>query len=348
MEPRGRDRMRYFGGLLVGTLLLFALFSISQLSFAQVENTLSDISLAMYGVLVGMYALHLFLASKRWKLIVLEIGRQKDYVPGFFFYNLTLGQLSRILPLGYLAGFGVKMASLKIDGGTPVTQGFCCTAVEVVFNLFTISLLAVCGCIVYFCNLSGSVAMVVSALVVLAYCSVFIFFYRSILRVLLVILRKGSGFVGRLSSLAEHMGELQCEVDKVAISRGLATKMLAYTLAFYALGLVRCLVIAHLVGIDVNYTSFTALYGVSLLFSLVGLTPAGLGFVEVGWVGILVFLGVATDQAASFAVVKRILDEGTVLLLAIIGWGIFKLNASSPTHFPEPAPCEFGVNHDKS
>ena len=61
-----------------------------------------------------------------------------------------------------------------------------------------------------------------------------------------------------------------------------------------------------------------------LAVSLLGMTPSGLGLVELGWTGLLMHLGVPKEEAAGFAVVRRVVDESSLLLLTLLGLAVFK------------------------
>ncbi|MDC0335715.1 flippase-like domain-containing protein [Pseudodesulfovibrio sp.] len=318
---------KYAGSLLIGVILVAIVVSLSRLSWAEVQAALYTISMAGYLLLFGMYTVHLWLVSRRWSLVVRRVSNVGVYAPGFFFYNITLAQVARLLPLSHMAGFGTKLFSLKVDSGTPVTHGFFCTLVEIVFNLFTIGLMVLSGLII----LLGSGTMlagILSAISALVCTVVFVFWFKELFSLGLALISRIAGLFGRFRIMADRVEAVRSLADTLSLPCPLVVKMLALTISFYALGLARGLFIAWLMGIEVTALDFYSIYALSLLISLVGITPSGLGVVEAGWVGILMHLGIPADQAASYALVKRIVDETTLILLAGCGYSLFKAGQS--------------------
>lgn len=315
---------RYITSLLLGVLMVIAIISLARLTWTDVLSSLSAIPAWGYALFFGMYFVHLFLVSCRWSVIVRMVNGGGSYTPGFFYYNIALAQMARLLPLSHIAGFGTKILSLKVDANTPVSRGLHCGMVEAIFNLFAIFLLIATGLII---NLGGgSPGSCLLAASGAAICiAVFILKFDLLLRILFWFVRKLSTLAGHILPFPGWFDSVRKVVDDIHFSPRQVTKILTYTLSFYAIGLSRALFLLWLLGIDVAAVDFYAMYSFSLIASLVGITPAGLGVVELGWMGILLHLGVSAELAASYALVKRIVDDTSLALLAGMGYAAFKI-----------------------
>ena len=324
MTVKRSSRMGYWGGLAIGILLVWAVFQYSSLSLDGLLHSLVKLSLVEYGILIFLYGLIIWLSSRRWSLIVRQVSGQTSFVSGFFFYNIALSQTARLMPLGHVAGFGAKLASLKIDGGTSLGRGLCCGVTEALFNLFAIACMTLSGVILVLMDGATILSTVVIAACVSAACILFVARFGFFLRIILVVLGWLSRIAGRFPRLAVPLEGFREKVGCIVLEPGMAARMLAYTLCFYVLGLVRCLFLVWFMGLEVSAVDFFAFYPVMLAVSLLGMTPSGLGLVELGWTGLLMHLGVPKEEAAGFAVVRRVVDESSLLLLTLLGLAVFK------------------------
>lgn len=324
---KGYTSLSYWGSLLFGILLLWGVLSFSDLSWGGVTRGVASISFMEYGALLFLYGLIIWLSSRRWQFIVRLVSDVERFATGFFFYNIALSQTARLLPLGHVAGFGVKLASLKVDGNTSIGQGVCCGATEAVFNLFAIGCLALCGLILVVAPSPTFFVVafigVVVAVISLLFISRFNLFMGLVSSVLGLVTRLAARFPGVGIPLAEFQAKMGCVVLPPRQVAGL----LGYTFSFYLLGLVRLLFLIWMMDIDISVTQFFIGYPVILAFSLFGLTPSGLGLVELGWTGLLVHYGIPADTAAAFALVRRVVDETSLLLLTGMGLATFKVGS---------------------
>lgn len=317
-------RFGYWSGLVLGGLLVWGVFHYSSLSLDDLVQSLAELSLVEYGILIFLYGLILWLSSRRWSLIVRRLGGESSFVPGFFFYNIALSQAARLLPLGHVAGFSAKLASLKIDGGTSLGRGLCCGVTEALFNLFAIGCLAVSGIILVVMDGATAVSTTMIVVFVFGACTLFVLRFGLFLRIILAVHGALSRILGRFPRLAAPLEGFREKVGSIVLEPEMVARMLAYTLCFYLLGLVRCFFLVWFMDMDVSAVGFFSLYPVMLVVSLLGMTPSGIGIVELGWAGLLLHLGVPKEEAIGFAVVRRVVDESSLLLLTVAGLGFFK------------------------
>lgn len=101
-------------------------------------------------------------------------------------------------------------------------------------------------------------------------------------------------------------------------------KLLGLTAIIWALEGVRFYFVAHSVtgGFSFSAALFVAL--LASLLTVVPLTPAGLGFVEFGVVGMLTVLGIGQQTAASIALLDRVVAYWSVIVVGAIVYPIVR------------------------
>jgi uncharacterized membrane protein YbhN (UPF0104 family) len=92
----------------------------------------------------------------------------------------------------------------------------------------------------------------------------------------------------------------------------------ALTLGKYLAVVFRFMAIFGLCGIGISYDNVFLGTAVAQAGMIIGITPGGLGFVEVGWAGALHFFEISSGQIVKFLVVQRLLIFISVALLASI------------------------------
>ena len=126
-------------------------------------------------------------------------------------------------------------------------------------------------------------------------------------------LEKGLGLIpffrGRMSR--EHFSP-----DGFAgIDRKTTSKLVRLSLLAFSVILVRCFIYIQAFGIRVGFFEFSLLFSIGYALSSLGLTPGNLGIAELGWFGVLTLIGVGRDEAVFFAIGKRIIDMGAIVLM---------------------------------
>jgi uncharacterized protein (TIRG00374 family) len=84
--------------------------------------------------------------------------------------------------------------------------------------------------------------------------------------------------------------------------------------------LIRAGFILNILKIDVNILGFLMLFSSIMFIALIGITPSGIGIVDLGWAGIIIYLGAEASEAALFAIEYRIITEILVNLFCIFAY----------------------------
>jgi uncharacterized membrane protein YbhN (UPF0104 family) len=101
-------------------------------------------------------------------------------------------------------------------------------------------------------------------------------------------------------------------------SFGRIPTVLALTAIIWSLEGVRFYFVAHSVTGDFSFSAALFVALLASLLTVVPLTPAGLGFVELGVVGMLTVLGIQQQTAASMALLDRVVAYWSVIVVGAI------------------------------
>ncbi len=252
--------------------------------------------------------------------------------------SLTGSAVSNVLPLGGAAGIALNyrmsrswgFPSPAIAAYTVVTN-VCDVAVKLILPLLLVPLV-LGGFLPQAFSALCSTSLLVTVPVVMASLAVGALVLLTRQQVLqAVVARNGQtwGWWRRLVSAAERVASSSRSVLIRSWSR-LSVGMSLYTL-FLMLLLVACL---HAGGAHVPLALVFAAFCGERLLTLIGLTPAGLGFVELGLAGVLMLApGAVGVDVASGILLYRVLTVGLEIpvggaMLALWSWRVSRLRTS--------------------
>ena len=109
-----------------------------------------------------------------------------------------------------------------------------------------------------------------------------------------------------------------------------------FALLVELLSAVILLVIAAALHADVSFVTAMAVYAISLLFGIIAITPAGLGFVEASMTFLLMSFGVDAEHAIAITVAFRLFDLWIPIALGAISL-LFVYRRGAPRATPAGA-----------
>lgn len=104
------------------------------------------------------------------------------------------------------------------------------------------------------------------------------------------------------------------------VDRSVAAKVALHSLLRFAFVIVQFWGIARAVGLEIGWVEMSAATPFAQLAGMVGLTPGGLGMLEVGWAGGLGFVGVDAVGISLFVLAQRAGVIAFFGLLTLISW----------------------------
>ena len=306
----------YLSTLLLGVLMMVAIFSFTRISLSNFRDIFSVITGWDILFLFVLYSFHIGFAAARWKMLILGNQKKVSHNRGLFIYNITLGQLAKYLPVSSVASAGAKLAGLKLDGNVRYERTLRSVLLEWIFNMAVLGVLSTVAIAASSFDVSELCIFFLAASLFLLAGGLLVFFFNplsSLFSTALVftvrLFRKGA----LVSRILEAMSD---EIGDERISRQGIVVMYLFTCAFYAFAIVRLWAMALLFG-DISLVQIMIVFPVMMGISLVAFTPGGLGVMEVGWTGAMIFLGMSQEDALAFALLKRVMDDPSMCVLVI-------------------------------
>lgn len=266
-----------------------------------------------------------FVTAARWQLLAeLMGGNRLRYLSYFYVLVLTrlLGQFTSTLAMDLVGrGVGLRSSGSERGLGHAATQ----VVLERVLDL-VLPLLLLGWALVMRWQLLGPAVSSSPALTLAACALVFLVLATLLLgpsvRVALrayLFLRLRLGKQRR----AEVEGELAGEASSVALPRvepALAAKVALHSLLRFACVIVQFWGMGCAVGLELGWVDMTIATPFAQLAGMVGLTPGGLGMLEVGWAGGLGFVGIDGVGIGLFMLAQRAGVIANFGVLTLISW----------------------------
>lgn len=306
-------------------LLLFALWSAARsFDLEQVGSTIASANTAALAAALAACCGTLALRGLRWRVLIgtinISISRRAavEILALSFWVNV-------ILPAKI--GDVYRAWLLKKNGGSSFGRAVGTVVVERAVDLITVALLGALSAYVAF---GGNLSPAVTALTLIALA-------LAVVGTAVLLLARGlaARLVARLPLPAVAAEPIARAFDalKEGSRQGVLLAVAPYTLVIWALQAARLGCVAAALGLfqidpapgflGISAVIFTAL--VSAVLSTIPFTPAGIGIVEAGSVGILISVFAAPPEAAiALTLLDRVIDIGSLM----VGGGI--LFAVSP------------------
>jgi xanthosine utilization system XapX-like protein len=279
-------------------------------------------------LLVVMILLSMFVSyaivSWRWRLTTEAFAPGTHHSMSYLFYTALILLLAQVLPTT-VCTFTVRNIAMRFHENIPLTRGTLSTLYDQIYEIivpfvFVIpSLLVIMGVITPAYGVALSVAAGIAAVMIAA--------------------RFGRGltlFIVRLAGSVPMLRRMVAGVDLKDPSmlrhgifrQSYITKMFGLAMLRYVnITLGACLA-SWSCNLDVGSLSIVLAMPLVYLTFLLGITPAAVGFVEWGWVGGLMLLGIPASDAAAYAVIYRMFLVASVVVVSLaIGtaYGILRL-----------------------
>jgi uncharacterized protein (TIRG00374 family) len=339
VSPRVNRRV----GIVAGTLLTFTavfLMAFLYLEPDKVWSNLQGADLALVGVAAAVYVLSWPLRGLRYRDILAEIGFRSKV--GFLTGAVFISQTGNLVFPARL-GDGVRAYVMKARRDVPYSSGFASLAVERVFDLLTITVLA--GSVMLALVASGDAGSVASALAgetvgpryesaarYASYVAAFVGTAAVIAVVAIVVSARSDRnlvrpVVDRLSDDSYAMEVVAVlerfvgDVQTVAGSRRSFAVVGGSSLLVWTLDVVTGIVVMLAVGIELPVPTLVAIgfFAVSVgnLAKVLPLSPGGVGLYEGAFTALVV--GLAPGISVELALTAAIVDHAVKNVVTVVG-----------------------------
>lgn len=250
--------------------------------------------------------------SLRWGLLANAMARRRvaSYFE-YYYYFIISRALGFLLPKD-VTDFGMRSLLLKRLHGYRLAKSGSSVVLDRMFDAGTTGILLL-AVLPFWTELSGAGNTIVLIIILTtAAGAVFWLAHAQVLAILEKVTRWGMQLAGRIPRIKKH---LQFQPDYSWLGRDKLLILYLLSLTKFALTAARLIFFSLAMGLPISPTLIllgTPLGQLSYVFAF---TPGGLGIFELGWLGILSFAGVGTEDTIAFVVGQRVL---TVLLVAFL------------------------------
>jgi len=302
--------------LTAGFLLTALVLKASGMSPAALLDRFREVRFGYLLLAGAAYGFQSLFIAKRWTVLLgcyADLGRLPK---GFIFYATNLGLLlTSFVPV--VGNMGAKALVCKLEQDISLPKTVFAVSLEYLLGFAVIAAMIVPGSL-YALGLLGVPAA--TAVLVLVSAALLIGFprgYRFFLSRIGGLLAFGERRLGRFALLRRLAGRANTLSGRFAdIGPRASAKLVRYSLLTYFVVLARSYLCVLAFDIPVGFLEFSLLFAWGYALSCVGVTPGSLGVAELGWFGVLTFAGVGKENAAFFALGKRVVDLAAALALA--------------------------------
>ncbi|MCP4147598.1 MAG: flippase-like domain-containing protein [bacterium] len=327
--------LKHLLSLSVGILLLWGLLNYTGFSFSEFFKRITRIPFGFILLILAVTWLFVTANAARWSAIVRQISGNREFPKGFFFYYVSISYLAIFFVSGTFGNIGVKSLSLKYKKDIKIIDGSFTVVMEHVLNVLVILLMLLPSFLYVAKILPAPVAAGLSLLFLLLVYVLLKKYYRKALTIIartLSLIKKIAGKLPLIKKLTDTQSQELQFTDHD--NREFIVKLFALSVVVYTACLLRPYIYTFALGVEVPLLPFILAYPFVYIISAVGITPGSLGLTELGYVGMLMMLGIGKEEAALFVVGMRLLNIASMLVMFAIGYLYYTYNQwRSPAAF---------------
>ncbi|MBF0358133.1 MAG: flippase-like domain-containing protein [Magnetococcales bacterium] len=318
--------------LLLGVLIVVILFNFLDISYTEMLISVKNIPPPYLIIYAFFQASFIFLLSHRWKLLVFSAEPDLIYKRGFFFCCISFSNLMNSFMLGPAASVSTKSLALKVIHKISIKKGVFIALTEHALNIFIVGLSILSSILAYLKLgpplLNTVVCTLLPPVAVLAILYKFDFFREAFFAVIGVVERIMRHLLPKIISKFNGKGYLL--IVESFFKQAKFKQSLFFSLLIYYLIVCKAFFLATALNLDLNFLQFLLFYPFIYLTGAFGPTPGSLGFLEMGWVGILSLHGIDAQTAMTFALVKRVMDDLLEIILGLLGYIYYNWRIVTP------------------
>jgi hypothetical protein len=279
--------------------------------------------------MIALLMLTFYINSLRWSLLLGLVTKTDSITRGYFYYYTCIGNLSATLFANCIGDIGLRTLSLKLEHKISLLNSSYSVITGQLLNLLILAIMGLPS----FLYLSGTVDVLPGVIINLILLMVFFFClnisYQKILTLLSGLIHIFNRFSNRFLTFIKTPFSSNITSELLKTDKKSANKLILQSLAIYFFLMLYHLILARALHLNLSTSVFLLAFPVAYIISAIGITPGGLGITELGWFGILTFLGVSSEQATVFVVAQRIIGSLSVLFASLFAFPFYHYNLSS-------------------
>ena len=260
--------------------------------------SLDSKGIILFLLAVVVYYTSVLLYALRWKLVLKYMGKEvplKD-----LFYAITSAVfINNITPTSRSGGEVLRIAWLRTRYGIPTVLSVASILYERLIEAFPILILMFIG-MLYVVRYPIHILLGLVVVVLLAWWK-----WEKIVEV--------AARLGRTKPTEEEIR------DVMSLKRNAFLTSVVFLLSslVWVLDVIRLKLITLALGLHLSYIFLALVSVANFLFGMIGITPGGIGIVEGGLIGTLIFLGLPAETALSITILERLISY---VISSIIGF----------------------------
>ncbi len=292
--------------IILGLALLAVPFLYFDTSLWDVFTSLENIDYSYLGLSFVFQYIGLLMLSYRWQAIVQSAMHSLNLPLKFFFLCSCFSVVAGGLSPSVVGNVTVKVGALYKVAGVAIEKGLSLVFVEHGLGVF-IALIMMSPCLILmnFADYDVILNIIYFSLVIVFLALLF----KSWKKVFTTLLWYAIFFARKLK-ITKKFARMLART-RILLNASYSQVLYAVSLTFiiYVINIAGYYAILLSLGIYVSPIKFFLMFPVIYLITMMAPTPDGLGFRDVGWVGILVFLGVDESSALTYSILTRVIDK---------------------------------------
>lgn len=269
-----------------------------------------NVNIFFFLLILIFTALNFYIAAFRWQFIINKFGLK---TPSFFisYASISLSVLGGLFLPKEFATLSIRSLTLKLNKVGSFKSANYTILYDIGFNIYTVLFFIPSAILFFFVEenlfrISGFLLNI-------------IFFYL----IPILFLKAGLNYSRKILDnipILDKLAMSQEDIDNAEkiISNYNTFTLLTLSLIQHTILAIRNYIIILALSIPISFVKILLAYPAVYLFTLIGLTPGGLGIQEFTWQGALVFQGIGTELASTYAIVNRLLIFFTQVSIGVI------------------------------
>ena len=295
--------------LILGFACIYLIIYFTPISWKDIYLKFKKINLNYILLIIIVTFINNYFLAYKWKQVIQRLSEKQTKSQIFYLFYIVLGALVGIVIPRQLSMLTVQSLATNLHKVSNLSNGFLSAIYNQILNL-VIPLLLVPPTILFALKyISLSVTIFLSVAIVCIAPLIIRKWQKPIIIFLLKIYYKLK---------KNHKGNKPDLLTEVPVLKPSFTIHLYWiTVLFHALGIFRNYLVVIAAGLNIKL--WIILLGTPLIYlaMLLSITPGNLGIMEWSWIGILELYNVSPQDAATFAILQRILLTLSIIFIFI-------------------------------
>jgi len=270
-------------------------------------------------IVASNYAI-IALLGEKWRAIMASLKPMMAAKRGYFTYYTALGMMANIC-LPHI-GTGLKIGSLKTLYGVPLSIGAVSMIIHQVFEFLVMMIFVVPSLLFVFGIVTIDTALRILIPVLLFLGGISFLKPVVVFDAVLGMFKKLRRIMSLLPLARRYTGNAG-DLDQIGSVRKMAGMVLVLSYLKFAATILNTYLIMMAVGMNISIMKVFLVAPLVYLVGLVGITPSGLGIVDAGWLGILLYLGIDRPMIGHFLLAERVLGTAASAMVVLITYSYY-------------------------